>query len=75
MRDPKRIDPMLELIGSIWKKNPDLRLGQLLVNALTYRGSILDPFFIEDDDLTERLREFEKRLNAFQKASRPSSGG
>lgn len=30
MRAPERIDDILELIGGIWKKNPDMRFMQLL---------------------------------------------
>ena len=30
MRPPERIDEILELIGEIWKKNPDMRFMQLL---------------------------------------------
>ena len=30
MRPPERIDEILELIGGIWKKNPDMRFMQLL---------------------------------------------
>ena len=34
MRDPKRIEPILSLIREIWTKHPDLRLTQLIMNAL-----------------------------------------
>lgn len=30
MRDPERIDEILELIGRIWKNHPDLRFQQLM---------------------------------------------
>ena len=33
MRDPKRIDEALKILGHYWKKYPDLRLGQLLCNV------------------------------------------
>jgi hypothetical protein len=32
MRDPDRINIILEELGKLWKKHPDLRLGQLLEN-------------------------------------------
>jgi len=32
MRDEKRIDRILKLIGDNWKKHPDQRFGQLLIN-------------------------------------------
>ena len=32
MRDPKRIQKILELINQIWMKDPDLRFQQLIYN-------------------------------------------
>ncbi len=32
MRDEKRIDKILDKIRDTWKQNPDMRLGQLLIN-------------------------------------------
>jgi hypothetical protein len=48
MRDAERIDPVLSKISAIWKKYPDLRLGQLIVNLLpsNFRS---DPFYVEDE--------------------------
>jgi uncharacterized protein YihD (DUF1040 family) len=47
MRDINRIDRILKLIEKTWKKYPDLRLGQLLVNA---NGKFENnPFYFEDD--------------------------
>ena len=34
MRDINRIDTILQQLGEIWKMNPDLRLGQLLLNCM-----------------------------------------
>jgi uncharacterized protein YihD (DUF1040 family) len=33
MRDPSRIDEMLDVLGQVWKAHPDLRLGQLVNTA------------------------------------------
>lgn len=33
MRDPQRIDRILKLIGEYWKKHPDQRFGQMIINA------------------------------------------
>lgn len=52
MRDPKRIAKVLTLIETIWMKNPDLRLCQLIGNVAPY-----DNYHVEDDDLAERLKE------------------
>lgn len=59
MRDSNRIDNILNSIGDIWKKQPDLRLGQLLLNV------IQDPalYYIEDEALVEKLKEFYKGSN------------
>lgn len=32
-RDPARIEPTLKLIEILWKRYPDMRLGQLLINV------------------------------------------
>ena len=54
MRDPKRIDRMISIVEYIWKKNPDWRLPQLIMNALAISG---DPYYIEDDDLEKALND------------------
>lgn len=51
MRDPERIDGILNELGEIWKGYPDLRLGQLLLNVA--RDPML--YYIEDDELMARL--------------------
>ena len=55
MRDPNRIEPMLQLIRDIWYKAPDLRLTQLIMNALNMN---LDPYYIEDDELKKALEKY-----------------
>jgi uncharacterized protein YihD (DUF1040 family) len=55
MRDPQRIDRILNLIAVIWRRDPDLRLGQLLYNFAGFK----DADYNTEDDLTEKkLREF-----------------
>ena len=51
MRDASRIDFILKSVGDIWKNYPDLRLGQLLLNAV--RDPML--YYIEDDKLVDEL--------------------
>ena len=53
MRDPARIIQMLSEIESIWKRYPDLRLMQLLINVV--REDIA--YFTEDDVLLQKLKE------------------
>ena len=56
MRDPARIDDMLELLGEIWRLEPDLRLGQLVFNAARMREPELqDVYSIEDGALRKGL--------------------
>ena len=50
MRNPNRIEPLLSLIRNIWTANPDLRLMQLLINAVSENG-----YYLEDDKLTFSL--------------------
>ena len=63
MRDPSRIDAMLREIGWHWKRMPDLRLGQLLIDAYNVSGNAFSPdiFNVEDDVLLEMIREFSEK--------------
>ena len=54
MRDTERIAPLLGDLHILWRRYPDLRLGQL-VAALTPRN--LDPFYVEDDAIHDRVKE------------------
>lgn len=51
MRDPKRIDNILNRIKVIWKSHPDLRFIQLILNSV-------DDYYLEDDDFIEKLESF-----------------
>ena len=55
MRDPNRIDQVIEAVKTEWKQAPDWRLGQLIVNISRAAGCS-DPFFLEDDKLLEILK-------------------
>lgn len=54
MRDINRIDLILDRLKTLWKKYPDLRLGQLILNVIN------DPalYYIEDEELIDLLEEF-----------------
>ena len=59
MRDPERIDEMLDLIREVWQSNPDLRLGQLIVNAARMREPTTENiFYIEDGSLAKGLMRY-----------------
>lgn len=53
MRDLNRIDSFCKELIDLWKMCPDMRFGQLVVNAL---GE--NPFYIEDNDALEKIRMF-----------------
>lgn len=55
LRDPKRIERILNAINYIWKRNPDLRLGQLLYNFADFTGDIYN---YEDYRTEEKLMSF-----------------
>lgn len=57
MRDPDRIDRILDKIKEVWRDHSDWRLGQLLENLRLGHLSKKDPFYIEDDTLEEWLED------------------
>jgi len=52
MRDPARIEEVLEAVCELWHVYPDWRLCQLVVNVA---GSN-DPFNVEDDTFLNSVR-------------------
>ena len=54
MRDKNRIDRILDRLKTLWKKYPDLRLGQLILNVIN------DPalYYIAAEELIDLLEEF-----------------
>lgn len=59
MRDPERIDHILEVLGRAWKTVPDYRLCQLMVNLF---GT--DSFYVEDDTVAQTLEQFAEGVRA-----------
>lgn len=55
MRDPARIAPLLQKLEHYWRKNPDLRLGQIVENAKT-QVTRTDTFYVEDEQVEEGLK-------------------
>ncbi len=63
MRDPARIDEILELLRAVWTHEPDLRLGQLIYNAARIRDPELsDVFSIEDSSLHKGLVRYLEQI-------------
>jgi uncharacterized protein YihD (DUF1040 family) len=56
MRDPNRIDRVINELKKFWKSAPDLRLCQLLTSAARSADwNNNDLFYLEDDRLLEGL--------------------
>jgi hypothetical protein len=58
MRDPARIDGVLNAIRRAWKQEPDLRLGQLIVVAARPKEPCPEVFSLEDTELMKGLEEY-----------------
>lgn len=60
MRDPKRIDKFCDELKTIWHCMPDMRFGQLMMNAMaTFEEKTGRPWFYqEDEELMDFLREY-----------------
>ena len=54
-RDPNRIEPTLRLIGKLWQRYPQMRLGQLLLNHLHPHCVCPELYVMEDDTLLRHL--------------------
>jgi hypothetical protein len=69
MRDPERIKPIVELLERAWRANPDMRLGQLVINAarMSDRTREVDVFNAEED-------AFERGLTALANRSHMVDG-
>lgn len=55
MRNPERIDEILNELEVLWKKYPDMRFGQLIENFCV-QGCITR-FFYQEDDITMKKLE------------------
>ena len=60
-RDPERIDPFLDILGRVWKKEcPDWRFGQLITNVFNDMSST-EFYLSEDDRILEHFENYFKR--------------
>jgi uncharacterized protein YihD (DUF1040 family) len=53
MRDPNRIHEILRVMSKVWYNHPDLRLGQLILNACATDSGL---YYMEDEDLLKGLK-------------------
>lgn len=50
-----QVAAILGELGSVWLERPELRLGQLIVNAIDLQGSRADVFYVGDDVIAAGL--------------------
>lgn len=74
MRDPTRIDAMLAALRETWLESPDLRLGQLIVNAVRPSAPCPEVFYVEDEELTRRLNGYRELVQATPAHKESGSG-
>ena len=62
-RNPKRIPGIVKELTKIWKKYPQLRLGQLLYNAVYFMQQDFDNlYYMEDNKLIEFLQDYDQKM-------------
>ncbi len=61
MRDPARIPELCELLQRTWQRSPDLRLGQLVVNAIKPESPCPAVFHAEDNTIRRGLNALVER--------------
>lgn len=64
MRNPARIDEILSALRAAWEESPDLRLGQLIVNAVRPTNPCPEVFYAQDEDLLRRLTDYREMVRA-----------
>jgi len=60
VRSTEHIDAVLENLREAWTRNPELRLGQLLVIAVKPKMACTEIFHAEDEQLVKGLGEMAK---------------
>ena len=61
MRKPNRIYNFCNELATIWHDNcPDWRFGQFICNVFGEIATEIDPFFVEEDDMIEKIRNLFK---------------
>lgn len=55
MRPTTRIDPILVALRELWLRQPDQRLGQLLVNLANPASPCPEVFHLDDDTMLSRI--------------------
>jgi len=63
MRNPERMADFFAELEKEWKRVPDWRFAQLMVNFMSAYG---DPFYFEEDKFLEKVREYLDSLDIKQ---------
>lgn len=65
MRDPQRIDRIINKLRNLWKTYQDLRFNQMNFDVISeYVKDGADPFFLEDDEFEKLIdRKIVERSN------------
>lgn len=58
MCDPDRFDRVIEKLWAVWKTQPDMRLGQLLVNVIRPSQPCPQIFGVEDAIVESKLDKY-----------------
>ena len=66
MRDIARISVLLEELDLTWRKNPDLRLCQLIYTIVKPNESCPDLFYMEDEMFLKLIRSMDEMLDNIQ---------
>ncbi len=66
MRDPERIGYILDQLKAQWERCPDLRLGQLIYNAVSPDDPCPKIFYIEDEVLLNKIVKYMEAHSALQ---------
>ncbi len=62
MRDFERISPFLDALAHAWRRDPDLRFGQLVIDLSTLTTNS-DVWTLEEPEWTKAIQKFEERFN------------
>ena len=71
MRDKNRIPKILNELELIWKDNPDLRLGQIIMIATRPKNPCPEVFYIEDEDILKGIQSIGQRSKSSEKKRTP----
>lgn len=69
MKDPNRIDPIIEALRRAWKASPELRLGQLIEAQALFGEPEVDPYYVEDDEMLAALERWPNQFPMTQNES------